>query len=117
MTNRILQQRIKSIGAIENACFFDKFIPSSMQGESCLVKTIYLVGLMVLLRFLFKLLHKIWDLWLAPKNLGSLLPKFGIGSYVVITGTTAGIGKQLAQDFASLGFNIVQVSRNAEKMK
>lgn len=109
MVNRILQ-------GLESTYFFDKFIPSSMLGQSCCVKTVYLIGLVIMVRFIIRILYGIWDLWLAPKNLGSLSTRFGLGSYVVITGTTAGIGKQLAKDFTALGFNIVQISRNAQKL-
>jgi hypothetical protein len=39
-----------------------------------------------------QLLYAIWDMFLAPKNLKKVTTRFGLGSYVVITGTTAGIG-------------------------
>lgn len=109
MVNRILQ-------GIENPCFFDRFMPQSMTGQSCWVKTIYIIGLIIVVRLLIKIIYSVWDFWLAPKNLGHITTRFGLGSYVVITGTTAGIGKSLAKDFVALGFNIVQISRNAEKL-
>jgi hypothetical protein len=34
------------------------------------------------------------------------------GEWVVITGSTDGMGKALAKKFAGQGFNIVQISRN-----
>lgn len=35
----------------------------------------------------------------------------------LITGTTSGIGKAFAEKFASMGNNIILVSRNEEKLK
>ena len=45
------------------------------------------------------------------------LDKYGKDSWVVITGATDGIGKQLCFDFAALGFKIVLVSRSLDKLK
>ena len=36
---------------------------------------------------------------------------------VLVTGTTSGIGKAFAEKFASMGDNIVLVSRNREKLQ
>lgn len=55
-------------------------------------------------------------MWLAPGKIQGLKDRFGKGSYVVITGTTAGIGRSLAKDFAKLGFNIIQISRDKKKL-
>ena len=63
-----------------------------------------------------KLAFWVWDLWLAPSKVKGLKKRFGEGSYVVLTGTTAGIGKSLAKDFARLGFNIIQISRDKKKL-
>ncbi len=109
MNSRILQEVVKP-------CFFDKFLPTSMQNQTCLVKTIFIIGLFIFVKFLFKTAYLIWDLWLAPTKLANLTNRYGPGSYVVITGTTAGIGKALARHFVSLGFNIVQISRNKAKL-
>jgi short-subunit dehydrogenase len=38
-------------------------------------------------------------------------------SYVLITGCTAGIGEEMAHQFAKEGFNIVLLSRSMEKLK
>ena len=37
--------------------------------------------------------------------------------WVVVTGSTDGFGKQIALEFAKRGFNIIQISRNEEKLK
>jgi 17beta-estradiol 17-dehydrogenase / very-long-chain 3-oxoacyl-CoA reductase len=100
MENRILQSN-------HSTCFFDKFIPTALQSQPCLIKTIYFIGLLVVLRLTFRIIYSLWDLWIAPRNLSKLATRFGAGSYVVITGTTAGIGKSLARHFVQLGFNIV----------
>jgi 17beta-estradiol 17-dehydrogenase / very-long-chain 3-oxoacyl-CoA reductase len=46
----------------------------------------------------------------------NLVKRYGAKSYVVITGSTDGIGKALAFEFAKLGFNIVSISRSLEKL-
>jgi short-subunit dehydrogenase len=87
-----------------------------MTGQPCIVKTIYLIGLIIFIKLAVKMAYAVWDLWLAPKKVKQMIDRFGLGSYVVITGTTAGIGRSLAKDFVNMGFNIVQISRNAEKL-
>ena len=42
--------------------------------------------------------------------------RYGEDSWAVITGSTDGIGKASAFHLAGLGFNIVLISRNAEKL-
>lgn len=46
-----------------------------------------------------------------------LLKRYGEKSYVIVTGATDGIGKEFCNQFAKLGFNLVLVSRNLEKLK
>ena len=43
--------------------------------------------------------------------------KYGKGSWVIITGSTDGIGLGFAFELAKLGFNIVLIARNAEKLR
>lgn len=45
-----------------------------------------------------------------------LLKRYGENSYVLVTGATDGIGKEFCFQFAKLGFNIILVSRNLEKL-
>ena len=45
-----------------------------------------------------------------------LLQRYGSGSWVVVTGGSEGIGLGIAKEFARLGFNIVLISRSAEKL-
>ena len=42
--------------------------------------------------------------------------RYGENSWAVVTGSTDGIGKEIAKHLAKLGFNIVLVSRNIEKL-
>lgn len=44
------------------------------------------------------------------------LSKYGKGSWALITGCTDGIGQGFAESLAKEGFNIIQVSRNSEKL-
>ena len=46
-----------------------------------------------------------------------LLKRYGEKSYVIVTGATDGIGKEFCNQFAKLGFNLILVSRNIEKLK
>ena len=39
------------------------------------------------------------------------------GKTVVITGATSGIGKAVVRKFAKLGYNVILVARNEEKVK
>lgn len=41
---------------------------------------------------------------------------YGKESWAVVTGSTDGIGKQLAIDLAKRGFNIVLISRNMDRL-
>ena len=50
------------------------------------------------------------------KSEENLLERYG-GGYVLITGSTEGIGKEFAQAFAKRGFNLILVSRNNEKLE
>lgn len=58
-----------------------------------------------------------------PRILRSITPgadivkRYGKGSYVIITGSTDGIGKSLAFQFAKRGFNIVSISRTLSKLQ
>lgn len=82
---------------------------------SFLEKIIFTIGALILIKFITKLLIFIHDL--IAKGPQNLAEKYGRGSYVLITGTTAGIGRALVNSFAELGFNIIQLSRNKEKLE
>lgn len=63
--------------------------------------------LFIILCFWYKLLIR------QGKNLAQ---RYGKGSWVVITGSSDGIGKQFAIILAKQGFNIVLVARNQNKL-
>ena len=44
------------------------------------------------------------------------MERYGRGSWAVVTGATDGIGKAIAMDLASRGFNIVLISRTLSKL-
>lgn len=49
-----------------------------------------------------------------PKDLKAT---YGQGSWVVITGPTAGIGEEFARQFSKNGFNLVLIGRSKEKLE
>ncbi|CAD8115886.1 unnamed protein product [Paramecium sonneborni] len=73
---------------------------------------LYILGILGLLKLL-KVLNLIWQLIHPSTN----LQKYGIGSWVLITGASDGIGKQLAIQFSQKGFNIILVARNKQKLE
>lgn len=46
----------------------------------------------------------------------NLSKRYGIGSWVIVTGATDGIGKEYCKQFSQLGFNIILVSRTQLKL-
>lgn len=77
----------------------------------------YIAGCFVLFQATIHLL-KLAYVWLAhmccPIN---FIQKYGANSYVLITGSSDGLGKGLAKTFAKLGFNIILVARNLAKLE
>jgi uncharacterized protein len=72
---------------------------------------LFIIGLNFILRIYFEL----FDLLYALAS-NTNLNKYGKGSLALITGSTDGIGQGFADILAKEGFNIVQVSRNKEKL-
>ena len=75
----------------------------------------YWIGVFCTLLFVTKLIwayvqNRVWSSLDLPS-------RYGKASYVLITGSTGGIGAAFANKFASLGFNIVLVSRNEKLLK
>ena len=73
------------------------------------------IGLFVALKFLLRELL-CTARWLFTQK-RDLLQRYGENSYVVVTGSTGGIGKALAIAFAKRGFNIISISRNPKKLE
>lgn len=73
------------------------------------------LGLLIFLNQLRRLVYCFWFHFLRPAS----YPKFlhGASPYVVITGSTDGIGKSLAKVLYAKGFNLILHGRNEEKMK
>ncbi|GAV59813.1 adh_short domain-containing protein [Cephalotus follicularis] len=77
-----------------------------------ILEAISLLGLIFLLKPIFSFLKWIWVMFLRPpKNLQEY------GKWVIITGSTDGIGKALAFELASKGLNLVLVGRNPSKLE
>ena len=84
------------------------------EGQTRLQKLISVLGALVLLKTGYCALKNLLHVLRRTPNIAK---RYGFRSYVVITGSTDGIGKALAFQFAKLGFNIVSISRNAEKLE
>lgn len=82
--------------------------------QSKIQRLISIVGIIAVVRYILK--------W-APKLIRQILPsanlsrRYGKGSFVIITGSTDGIGKSLAFQCAKRGFNIVSISRTLSKLE
>ena len=77
------------------------------------------VGYIILVWYLWKVIAFIWK-----SSIQYLAPLFGhkhdlrkYGEWVVVTGSTDGIGLQYALQLAAKGFNIVLISRSEEKLQ
>jgi 17beta-estradiol 17-dehydrogenase / very-long-chain 3-oxoacyl-CoA reductase len=88
----------------------DTIIPP---GATKLQKFVSIIRTLLILKALSAITKNLLHLL---KRCPNLLKRYGAGSYVVITGSTDGIGKALAFEFAKLGFNIVLISRSLDKL-
>lgn len=82
----------------------------------CFSIFIQLLGWVGLVRVVFELYNFVFYTFLSKKR-ADLAAIYGQGSYVVVTGSTDGIGLGYAKLFAESGFNLVCISRSAEKLK
>jgi hypothetical protein len=58
-----------------------------------------------------------WQFWkYICRGTYDFAERYGIGSYVAITGATDGLGKAYALYFNSKGFKIILIARNATKL-
>lgn len=73
------------------------------------------LGLFVFLNRLYGLVDFFWFHFLRPDSWQKFL--HGESPYVVITGSTDGIGKSLAKTLYAKGFNLILHGRSEEKMK
>ena len=66
---------------------------------------------------MLELLYRvIWMLRRAIRTTDHLVDRYGKGSWALVTGGTDGIGLEMAKELARLGFNIINVARNSEKL-
>ena len=76
---------------------------------------IFLLGSFFLLRFFYELIKTLQRVFLGTPV---TLERYGpMGTWAVVTGSTDGIGKAVALELASRGFNIALIARNIDKLK
>lgn len=86
-----------------------------LYGDQPLYKKVFLtIGILWSIRFCYKFLKQLN--YFFGKSGANLLKRYGEGSWVLITGSTDGIGKEYAHQFAKLKFNIILVSRTQSKL-
>lgn len=85
---------------------------SSLKSQPTHLLLLSILGIITFTKFSFKLLSWIYVTFLRP---GKNLKKYG--SWAIITGSTDGIGKSFAFQFARKGLNLILVGRNPEKLK
>ena len=89
-------------------------IPSMFAGLPTYKKILLAIGILWTAKFTFKLLKGL-NSWFGRSGV-DLVKRYGKDSWVVITGSTDGIGKEFAVQFAKLKFNIVLISRTQSKL-
>lgn len=70
------------------------------------------IGLIILIKFFYPLIKSIIIYILPPLYLKNIYK-----GWVVVTGSTDGIGKEISKRFALQGFNVCQISRSEQKLK
>ncbi|TNV76868.1 hypothetical protein FGO68_gene4799 [Halteria grandinella] len=79
----------------------------------CLESLVFAVGFVFLLRWTYFLFNTIYRIYFGTQV---TTERYGKDSWAVVTGSTDGIGKGLALELASRGFNLVLISRTIEKL-
>ena len=74
---------------------------------------IFFIGLFFLIRTLWRLILVVRSIFFGVRVTPD---RYGKDSWAVVTGCTEGIGKGLAIELASRGFNLVLISRNITKL-
>ena len=81
-----------------------------LQMDKIILFCIYSYFIYVLLRILY------WIYKITLRKRKDHLSNYGKDSWVLITGASEGIGKTFAEEFSKLGFNILLVSRDKDKL-
>ena len=76
----------------------------------------FIVGLVFLIEKTVNLILSLYHIFKQKCDSKTLQTKFGSGSYVLITGSSSGIGKAYALWFAEQGFNLILWSRNESRL-
>lgn len=71
------------------------------------------VGYAYIIGWVFRFINVFWRYFFGTK---ASTERYGENSWAVITGATDGIGRAAAMYLAELGFNIVLIARNEEKL-
>lgn len=79
------------------------------------ITAIVLLSLFVL-KFVLSLLRGIWTCFLAHLLGFGIKWKTGDNVWAIVTGATDGIGLEYAKQLAKIGFNLVIISRNKDKL-
>ena len=80
---------------------------------SIIISIVKFFGILKMLEMSYR---TIWFVQRHIRSTSHLTKRYGKGSWALITGATDGLGKEMALELASLGFNIVLVSRNKDKL-
>jgi short-subunit dehydrogenase len=76
---------------------------------------VYFTGCVTIINYLRDVPHAIYNTFSSRKTLDKLKEKYGDG-WVIITGGTTGIGLSFANELSRLGFKILIISRDNEKL-
>ena len=77
----------------------------------------YYAGLFIVLSTLITIVRGLYPLILHRFKQINLPERYGRNSFVLVTGASDGIGKAFCHHFAGLGFNLIMVARNKEKLE
>ena len=84
---------------------------------SLVCKICFWVGFTYILTLLIDLVYEIYSKYFVKLDKNLILNKFGEKSYVLITGSSDGIGLGFADLFGKLGFNLILWSRTQSKLE
>ena len=80
----------------------------------CFCTIPYIIGMIIIIKYIFKLLNFIFKHFLLPSN--DLKTKYGDG-FALITGGSGGIGLSFAKELLKMKFKICLLSSNKKNLK